>query len=105
MPEFPPEHQVLPLSQGNGKGFWSNPEEARRALTFEERRIENDFQDKSRWANLNFKKFEEYASIEFQKNNPETTKYLRHIYDRQMAEAEWRLEAKKSLEKTKLWLS
>lgn len=95
---------VTAKSIEEGKPYGGKPvEDARRLVNREKKRIEDDFQDKSRWANLSFKKFEEYLGADFQKKYPDVTNYLRHIYDRQMAEAEWRLEAKKSLEKTKLW--
>ena len=95
---------VTAKSIEEGKPYGGKPvEDAKRLVNREKQRIEDDFQDKSRWANLSFKKFEEYVNADFQKKYPDVTKYLRHIYDRQMAEAEWRLEAKKSLEKTKLW--
>lgn len=95
---------VTAKSIEEGKPYGGKPvEDARKLVNREKQRIEDDFQDKSRWANLSFKKFEEYVNADFQKKYPDVTNYLRHIYDRQMAEAEWRLEAKKSLEKTKLW--
>jgi hypothetical protein len=95
--------EIASKPKTKGKGYWANAEEARRGLTQEKSRIEKDFEDKSKWADLSFKKFEEYVNKDFQNSHPETTKYLRHIYDRQMAEAVLRLEAKKALEKTKLW--
>jgi hypothetical protein len=82
---------------------YTGMEDARKAIDSEKRRIEKEFENKDNWATLSFKNFEKFVNLKFQKDNPEVTAYLRHIYDRQMAEAKWRLEAKKALEKTKLW--
>ena len=82
---------------------YTGMEDARKAIESELRRIEIEFGNKDKWSNLSFKKFDKWFNVKFQKENPKTTAYLRQNYERHMAEAVWRLEAKKSLEKTKLW--